>query len=356
MSYTDTIKKIINMYQLPDKFTDETLTDFVSEMGSLQSIWGFCSRDISDKDLSDVSDSTLFKIAFNNDTIWGKTDYPHDIIFEQMKNPGLSIEKLHKQSINGKDVNIAVIDKPILKTHSEFAGSLKDYKFVCDHERNEQMHFHGITCAAFACGKTTGTAPGANLYYFAYPDWFSSDGLYWDYHFQAFDKIIEHNRTRNDKIKIVSVSAGVPNTQQELLAKLNDYYTKMEQNGCYLIFSNLFGKTFTCASKIYGIDSDNLDCYKLDSWQQNPWDKERVLIPSGGRTSPCNSGNESFMYMGNQSCYSWAIPYVCGIFALAMQIKPDITYKQFCEIAVNTATINQSGLKIINPLGVMNNL
>ncbi|NCA67428.1 MAG: hypothetical protein EOM87_05135 [Clostridia bacterium] len=43
-------------------------------------------------------------------------------------------------------------------------------------------------------------------------------------------------------------------------------------------------------------------------------------------------------------------------FALAMQVKPDITYAEFCDIAVNTAVMNSDGLKVINPKGIINAL
>ncbi|NCA68074.1 MAG: hypothetical protein EOM87_08430, partial [Clostridia bacterium] len=307
MSYRDDIKRTVTMYQLPEVFTDASLREFISESGSLRSIWGFCERDISDINLTNISNDVLFSIAFNSNTIWGITDYPYNAVFEQMKNPGLGLKKLHADGIDGRGVNIAVIDKPILRTHSEFSASLKEYSVVCEHERNDDYHFHGMTCASFACGKTAGIAPGAKLYYYAYPDWFTSDGMYWDYYFKAFDMIIEHNRKFKDKINIVSVSAGVPAAKTELLEKLFGYCSQMAENGCYMVLSNNFGKTFTCSSRTYGMDVDSFDCYRLDGWQKNPWDRERILIPSGGRTSACNSGNDEFIYLGNSSCYSWAI-------------------------------------------------
>lgn len=356
MHYRSTVKRTVSRFALPECITNETLTNFVGTPGSLQSIWGFSFRDVSGVDFSGVDDETLFQIAFNEETLWGKTRYPHAGVFEQMKNPGLGIRALHANGITGEGINIAVVDKPILKNHSEFSGRLSAYTEITKHERNADYHFHGMTCASFACGKTTGTAPGAKLFYFAYPDYFTDDNMYWQYYFTAFDMIIEHNKTSKDKINIVSVSAGVPKTKVKLFDDLLHYEKRMRENGLYLIDSNHFGQTFTCASRVYGISVENADGYKLDNWQVNPWDKNRILIPSGGRTGACNSGIDQFIYGGNQSCYSWAIPYLCGVFALSMQCNASVTYSDFCALAQQTAYVNRQGLKMINPRGIMEKL
>jgi hypothetical protein len=38
--------------------------------------------------------------------------------------------------------------------------------------------------------------------------------------------------------------------------------------------------------------------------------------------------------------WSWAIPYVAGLYALAAQVNPDITPDKFWEIALKTGYIN----------------
>ena len=356
MNYKDQIKRIVSMYEVPYIFTNESLTDFISVQGSLQYCWGFCARNVSDKDLSTVSNEVLFNIPFNSETVYGPTNFPYAQIFEQMKTPGLSIRELHQKGIDGSGINIAVIDKPILKLHSEFTDCLAEYTLISEKERGNDFHFHGMTCASFACGKTTGTAPGAKLYYYAYPDDFTDDDMYWNYHFKAFKMIIEHNKSQVDKISIVSVSAGVPYTNQAILNKLFAFVDDMAKGGCYLIFSNNFGSTFTCSSRVYGADIDDSNSYKLGMWQNNQWHRDRVLIPSGGRTGACNSGYNEFIYWGNNSCNSWAIPYLCGVFALAMQINSDITYQRFCELVIESAILNSQGLKVLNPTGIIDSL
>jgi len=355
--YIKTLEWIASRYDLPVALNDETIANLVSEMGSLPSIWGLCGKDISELDFTAVSKEQFIRLAFNEYTRFPiNFKFNHERILEESKTPGLGISTLNRKGIDGNGVNVAVIDKPILETHEDFAGRIKKYILICPkNEYNEKMHFHGITCAAFLCGNTCGVANGANLYYYAYPDHFEDDGMYWGYHFKALDMVLEHNQTVGpaDMIRIVSISAGFPRNRADLHDKMNEYVSKLKETGCYLIFSNLFGEVFTCASKVSCDDNDNPDTYKLDIWQTNEWDKKKVLIPSGGRTSPCNSGNENYMYNGNQSCYSWAIPYICGVFAMALQTNNNLTFSEFCEIAKRTAATNNAGLSVINPIKIV---
>ncbi|MCL2159233.1 MAG: S8 family serine peptidase, partial [Oscillospiraceae bacterium] len=354
--YIEFLEWIASRYDLPGEWSDTAVDDFVSEMGSLPSIWGISGRDVSGADFSKVSDESFFKLAFNE-----YTKFPENFKFdckrmmEEAKEPGLGIAKLHEKGIEGRGINVAVIDKPILETHGELAGRLKSYTFIApENEFNDCMHFHGITCAAFLCGNSCGIANGANLHYYAYPDKFEDDGMYWGYHFKALDMIIEHNQnaTPEDAIKIVSISAGFGRDRVDLSDKMSEYVIGLKEMGCYVVFSNLFGETFSCSSKASCFDNDNPDNYKFDLWQ-NEWCKNKIIVPAGGRTSPCNSGDDKYMYNGNQSCYSWAIPYLCGVFALALQADKTLGYEDFCEKAKKTAIVNKEGLSIINPVGIV---
>jgi len=50
---------------------------------------------------------------------------------------------------------------------------------------------------------------------------------------------------------------------------------------------------------------------------------------------------------------SWSVPYLAGVFALVLQIKPELKQAEISRIIVQTATINKQGLRIINPRGVI---
>ncbi|MDR0287127.1 MAG: GNAT family N-acetyltransferase [Clostridiales bacterium] len=351
--YKAALKWLSGQYDLPSEFSDETINKFTSELGSLQSIWGLCGKDISKLNFDKVSEQQFIRLAFNEYTKF-PDNFKFDCkkILEESKNPGLGLFILRKNGIDGNGINVAVIDKPILETHNELTGRIKSYTLICpESEYNEKMHFHGITCAAFLCGNSCGAANRADLYYYAYPDRFEDDGMYWSYHFKALDMILKHNQNAVPCgiIRVVSISSGFPGNRTDLQNKMNEYVDKLKETGCYVIFSNLFGETFTCSSKKSCFNNDDPDTYKLDIWQTNRWNMEMVLIPAGGRTSPCNSGKNRYMYNGNQSTISWAIPYLCGVFTLALQLDKELTYAKFCEKVKKTAYVNKEGLYVINP-------
>lgn len=354
--YVDTLKWISSRYEIPRRLTDAAIQSICSKQRAIEGIWGFCGKDVSGNDFSEVSPEALFQMAFNRFTTWPASlpTYDYQSVLCDGKRPGLSVSRLHRKGIDGSGISIALIDKPYLSTHSEFNDCLvSGVNVVEDHDDNGELHFHGMTCAGFACGRTVGVAPGASLYYYAYPDRFDDEAMFWNYHYSALESVLEHNRVSNEKIKVVSISAGFPNSHQELREKLDRYGSLLSEDGCYVIYTNVFGEVFTSASRVYGTDPDDENGYRLDVWQANEWHRTKVLIPSGGRTSPCNSGVNEYMYRGNQSSYSWAVPFVAGVFALALQVDRKLSYEAFCRLAQETAKRNDLGVNVLNPVALI---
>jgi serine protease AprX len=358
--YIDTLKWVSSRYEIPGKLTDEAIQSICSKPGSIESIWGFCGKDISGSDFSEASPEDLAEVAFDRFTTWPaslpKYDYPS--VLREGKSPGLSLSRLHRKGTDGSGIAIAVIDKPILATHAEFRDCLVNYvNVVEDHDDNDQRHFHGMSCAGFACGRTVGVAPGARLHYYAWPDRFDNEVAFWDYHYAALDRVVEHNQVSDEKIRVVSISSGFSSSQQELKERLDSYGSQLAEDGCHVIYSNVFGQAFTSASREYGTDADDENGYRLDAWQTSPngigWHSAKVLTPSGGRTSPCNSGADAYMYTGNQNSYSYAIPYVAGVFALALQVDGKLSYQEFSRLAQETAKRNNLGLSVLNPVALI---
>ena len=54
------------------------------------------------------------------------------------------------------------------------------------------------------------------------------------------------------------------------------------------------------------------------------------------RTTASPTGTEDYAYYINGGT-SWAIPYVAGLYALACQVKPDVTFEAFTAAARATA-------------------
>jgi hypothetical protein len=73
------------------------------------------------------------------------------------------------------------------------------------------------------------------------------------------------------------------------------------------------------------------------------------------RTAASPTGNEDYAFM-RAGGLSWTIPYAAGMYALAAQVRPDITPEVFWETALNTGTtiqVQQDGKE--HDLGVILN-
>jgi hypothetical protein len=60
-----------------------------------------------------------------------------------------------------------------------------------------------------------------------------------------------------------------------------------------------------------------------------------LLVPMDSRTIASPSGSSDYVFY-RQGGWSWSIPYLAGMYALAIQVKPDITPEEFWETALKT--------------------
>jgi subtilisin family serine protease len=78
--------------------------------------------------------------------------------------PGEEIRRLHARGITGRHVGIAIIDRPLLTRHEEFADRLRWYDEI-DTELDEPAGWHSTAVASIAVGRRFGAAPMADLYF-----------------------------------------------------------------------------------------------------------------------------------------------------------------------------------------------
>ena len=77
---------------------------------------------------------------------------------------GEEVSRLHARGITGRGVGIAIIDRPLLTRHQEFADRLRWYDEI-DTEADEPAGWHSTAVASIAVGRRTGVAPLADLYF-----------------------------------------------------------------------------------------------------------------------------------------------------------------------------------------------
>jgi hypothetical protein len=64
----------------------------------------------------------------------------------------------------------------------------------------------------------------------------------------------------------------------------------------------------------------------------------RLLIPMDSRTTASPTGNQEYVFYRNAG-WSWSIPYIAAVYALAVQVDPAITPERFRAAAVKTGRV-----------------
>lgn len=337
---------------LPDVVTEGDFPEL--PVGSADRIWGLAGKDLSSKDLTNLSAEFLAAQTFDENTSWpAPSMLPDEFSPGQWldigKDPGLGVRDLHRQGITGQGIAVALIDKPIRHQHEEFEGRIHYYEVFGDAGRGFAAHFHGIACASILAGSTVGVAPGATIHYFAVPD----VGENFRFYSIAADRVIEVNQSLSEdrRIKLVSISDG--------LGRDNPYRPDWEaalqrlgEAGIEVVYSSrerLNGFTWGGAAPFLDRSvSTNYGTalYFAAAGVDVPLD--RIIIPGDYRTTASNQGEDVFVYWG-EGGWSWAIPYAAGLAALAWQLEPTLTFAQVEDLLRETAETTREGRRVIAP-------
>jgi hypothetical protein len=289
----------------------------------------------------------LFKtedFSFDDKTVWPEK-LPSWLNLKKImkigKTPGLNIKKLHKQGITGKGVSIAIIDQPLGK-HKEYQDNLVFYKNPAN--RDEEAAMHGSALASIAVGKTVGVAPDAKLYYIA-SNFTETDGVFnAEPYAEAIEYLLDVNRYLSDdeKIVVIAISKGGFNSSENPtgLEKFLVAFKKAKEQGIWVITTG--DDVFTLSRKSYYADPDKISSYvKPAYWFYDNDMKyyeniDDILVPTDYRILASPTGYEDYVAYGHGGL-SWAVPYLAGVYALAKQVKPDLTPDLFMQIARATA-------------------
>jgi len=335
-------------------------------------------EDVRGKDIhvADFSEDPrkILTLMFNDKTIFPPKEkmpvsdrYQPDFIMEAGKNPGLGVRALHEQGITGEGVSVAIIDFMIRDAnHPEYKDKIAEFTSIGSYLDRMQ----GPEVVSILVGETVGVAPGAKLYYYEagkYID-FPDTTLGWKIDAEAIaialDMIIEKNKTLPDreKIRVVSISGEfVPRTQNiNHMTNGNKYIESVEraqEAGILVLDTSIrFGIIGSCYYN-FNDPEDVTKCraggLNYDGWRN----KTDILAPVCYRTLPDvgyswegrNISEEySYVYLGN-GYIEFAIPYAAGVFAMGWQVKPELTADEIVQILRDTAYVDASGYKYINP-------
>jgi len=308
------------------------------------------SADLSQLDLSQSREDLLYA-TFDSKTIWPEkmpAAFDWQTILETGKNPGLGIRGLHAQGITGKGIGIAIIDQALLVDHVEYKDRLRLYEEAKDLTGGwKQASMHGPAVASIAVGKTIGVAPEADLYFIETGDCGGAaniDDLDFSCRAAAIRRIVEINKAlpANRKIRVLSMAFGWSSKSkgyEEITTAVNE----AQAAGIFVISSSIketYGLMFHGLGRDPLTDPDEINSYVPGSW----WAKDfyagkytnpMLLVPMDSRTTACPNGYEDYAFF-REGGWSWSIPYLAGIYALAAQVKPEITPEEFWKIALET--------------------
>jgi subtilisin family serine protease len=300
------------------------------------------SADLTKLNLSKSKNNLLYA-DFDSKTQWPVSnkmpaDFDWKKIMEIGKDPGLGIRTLHEQGITGKGVGIAIIDTTLLVDHIEYKNQIRLYEEAKEILGGSTL-MHGPAVASIAVGKSVGVAPKALLYYIA-----SSESNDFSYLAKSVRRIIEINTglPANHKIRVLSISTGWdPRSKgyDEITAAVNE----AKAAGIFVISSSLseaYGLYFQGLGRNPLANPNTLQSYEPGLWwQQRFFDygfsSDVLLVPMDSRTTASPTGTEDYAFY-RQGGWSWSIPYIAGMYALAVQVKPDITPEEFWDTALKT--------------------
>ncbi len=332
-------------------------------------LWGY---DLSSLDLRDRL-ADLLHSSFDTRTRWPAAlpaAFDPVRVMEYGRNPGLGVRELHQRGITGRGVGVAVIDQALLVEHDEYKDRLKCYEEI--HCLDQMASMHGASVASIAVGKTVGVAPEAELYYIGESHYNSITAgvIDWNmsYLAQSIDRVLEINRMlpRARRIRAISISVAWRKDRKGW----EDVVASVERAKKEGVFVASCSTPETYGFFLLGLGRDPLA--DPDDWASygpgQYWTEDFfqgktaglfstelrggtpvLMVPMDSRAvaSPTGASDYIFYRVGG---LSWSVPYVAGLYALACQVKPDITPEVFWEQAVKTGRttrVSRDGRRLV---------
>jgi len=330
------------------------------DVGSADLRWIDC------KALNESDTKTLLhalpNVSFNSDTVWPDTlpeNFDPEAIMENGKNPGLGVRSLHEEGITGKGVSIAIIDQTLLTSHVEYRDNLALYEEIHVIPQ-EGAAMHGSAVSSIAVGKSCGVAPDAKLYYWAVNlvkdptkrvERHTDETIAFGNGLAvAIDRMLEINEQlpEGEKIRVLSISRGFSDLKNDGVKILLESIERAKDAGIFVLTtSNFHYYDFIDADTDYsGLgkedftgDPDVLATYTLGTWEQSnaEYFVNKLLAPMDARTTADFTGEEDYVFYPDGG-YSWVGPYLAGLYALAVQVMPEITPELFWKTAYETSS------------------
>lgn len=298
----------------------------------------------TDKISADLSQSPAlaYSLTFSDKTDFPAADklpegYDPQALLEWGKAPGLNVDILHKHGFTGKGAVIAYVDQPIANNEQY---SRLNLHYTNNADSKESMH--GPAVLSLLAGKDIGTAPEAEIYYYGS----KSDDTAQLSEAECLYQIIEQNKSlpERKKITMVGFSDNIDPTEN-YEQDFRDAAAACEQAGIMVWFCGEYG----AASFLPFSDKNSPSSLTVEHWWGQGQMPKLVFAPSAGRTTAATMDGSKYIYWSTGGL-SWTMPYVLGLYAIAIEIDPTLTQDQLRQLIVGTAYDN-NGMPLVNPVG-----
>lgn len=297
----------------------------------------------------DTVDAVLENVVFDTDTRWPAVlpdEIAPSLLLMIGMDPGLGVRSLHAQGYTGQGIGIAIIDQPLLVDHVEYADRVRLYR-AYGAAKDGVATEHGTAAASIALGAATGVAPDALLYYIADdPLLAAGDTVIRDFsrYAQHIDRLIELNRTlpADERIRVIAMAIGWQAEEQGVDA-LEAAIERARAAGIAVLWRGetdpLVGLFGGMGRDVYGDPNDIAAARPALATRGALYAGQfsvDILVPMDGRTVASPTGAAAYTYYARGG-EGWSVPYVAGLYALACQAVPDLTFEAFAAAALDTA-------------------
>ena len=362
---TTDVKKL----KKPDAF-GFNMESFTDQFG--YHLLNFEDLDVSDYDLSELN---ILNVQYSEKTKWPEDKNKMPVNFnpieflEYRKNPGLGIRLLHKQNIDGRGRNVAIIDSFKLTDHLEYHNQLKGYEEIHINENNNHIGIHSSLVSSLV-GKTCGVAPKANLYYYAVDNTNRSQ----IYYAEAIRKVctlhkqlVCEGQNGFDAILILRSLSFEGFKDEEGYSDVIQAAQEATKLGIWCRIGPIHFEEYKLwrEDRIYckfGGDVDNPDDFLLNensALNRVPLSNENVFhnslnFPGGAWSLAQNMSIKSYVF--NNCSGAFSASYMIGLYILAKSIYSDLTPKEYLRLGLETGDFRQGIGTIINPQRLINTL
>lgn len=288
------------------------------------------------------------KVSYNSFTQWSPEMKEELASVEAYgMDPGLGIRNLHEQGITGKGVSIAIIDQPFDPNHIEYEGKIREYEIYNTDSKGISMHGPAVT--SIAVGENCGVAPDAEVYYIGQSFSDKNGEANLKDIAKSIDHILEKNDHLENPVRAISISIGfMLGDNIEGTQEWYDAIERARKKGVLVATCSMAQNYRYCLD---GLTRDlRSDPNEMSSWtQKNDLRGNVILVPEDARYFAGYGSSDDYCFFSVGGA-SWLPPWLVGLYALCLQVDPDLDSETFLKYTYDTGYSNGKSMqKIADP-------